>query len=157
MNEIKEDEFRFIAKHYKEKRLDTDKAWARLLVHTGKRACGHRKWMVAASVIMVIGIAMACAVIGSRRSVPPAPAHPTDSIKHLADSIVRREAVDSVKVFHFQDEPVNRVLNEVSQYYGKNMVASDTAKRVSGDIQASSSEEVREILEQILDITIREE
>lgn len=67
---------------------------------------------------------------------------------------LQRNSVDTVKIFKFNNTPVSDALNEISAYFHSNLVASDTTKHVTGEIQAGSEESVISILEQTLDIKI---
>lgn len=155
MNEMREEELRFVAKHYREDRLDTRKAWRRLLMSQGRQPGNRRKWVaVAASIALAIGIAVACVLVNTPRPMLPPAVSPKDSVKVGPDSVATKPSADSIRVFHFQDEPVMQALEEVGQYYGKVLSASDTAKHVSGDIQAGTLEETVDILEQTLGVNI---
>ena len=57
-------------------------------------------------------------------------------------------------VFHFDDTPINEVLGKLSRYYDVQLSASDTTKRVSGEIEAASADDAIEVLETTLDIKI---
>lgn len=155
MSEIREEELRFVAKHYKKGRLDTRAAWRRLQMLQGRPSGNHRKWVaVAASVALAIGIAVACVLVNMHRSPSSSILMPKDSVRVEPDSVAKKISVDSTKVFHFQDEPINQALEEVARYYGKDLMASDTTKHISGDIQAESIEEAAEVIGQTLNITI---
>lgn len=153
MKEINEDELRFVARHYRNGRLDTDKAWKQFQsLRGGEKLSGRRLWAVAASIALAVGIALACVVIGNNyhkgQSQPSETTVGTD---------VRPQLTDSLKVFRFHNEPIGVVLRELSAYYGRTFVTEDTTRRVTGEIQADSPETAVDILEQILGIKIEEE
>ena len=64
------------------------------------------------------------------------------------------EEVLAVAVFHFHGTPINEVLGKLSRHYSVQLSASDTTKRVSGEIEAASADDAIEVLETTLDIKI---
>ena len=144
-----EDELRFVTKHYQEGRLDEKKAWRRLqqqLPHPRKRLAT----MAAASLI-------ACAVVAGlltgyvhfRRT-----ATQDTTVTKTTDSIAPTEQTDSTKVFRYENTPITEVLRELSAYYRTPLEANDTTRRVTGEIEAASLEELTEVLEKTLDLKI---
>lgn len=56
--------------------------------------------------------------------------------------------------FHFSNTPMEDVMRVLSEYYGKAFTASDTSKRLTGDFDARNREQVVNIIEETLGITI---
>ncbi len=74
MKKINDDELHFVVKHYKENRLNADAAWIKLKLKTGNKQT-RTLWKsvsVAASVLLIASIAIACIVFGYNhyKSVP---------------------------------------------------------------------------------------
>ncbi len=155
MKKINDDELHFVVKHYKENRLNADAAWIKLKLKTGNKQT-RTLWKsvsVAASVLLIASIAIACIVIGYNhyKSVPQ---QPNNQIIPVADTLYITENTDSIKVFKFNGESIGKVLKELSTYYGKNLSTADSTKVLSGEIEATSCEDVVSIIEGTLDIKI---
>lgn len=56
--------------------------------------------------------------------------------------------------FHFASTPMDEVLRVLGEYYDKTFTASDTSKRLTGDFDAGNREQVINIIEETLGITI---
>ena len=126
MNNINDDELRFVVKHYKP------------------------KIAVAASIILAVGIAVAAGIIGYHNYMLPQKPIPVDTAYVIEDY----EESDTTDVFRFDHTPINKVLGELSRYYNTNLYASDTTKSVTGEIEASKVEDAIEVLETTLGIKI---
>ena len=155
MKKINDDELHFVVKHYKENRLNADAAWIKLKLKAGNKQT-RTLWKsvsVAASVLLIASIAIACIVIGYNhyKSVPQ---QPNNQIIPVADTLYITENTDSIKVFKFNGESIGKVLKELSTYYGKNLSTADSTKVLSGEIEATSCEDVVSIIEGTLDIKI---
>ncbi len=155
MKKINDDELHFVVKHYKENRLNADAAWIKLKLKAGNKQT-RTLWKsvsVAASVLLIASIAIACIVIGYNhyKSVPQ---QPNNQIIPVADTLYITENTDSIKVFKFNGESIGKVLKELSTYYGKNLSTADSTKVLSGEIEATSCEDAVSIIEGTLDIKI---
>ena len=155
MKKINDDELHFVVKHYKENRLNADAAWIKLKLKTGNKQT-RTLWKsvsVAASVLLIASIAIACIVIGYNhyKSVPQ---QPNNQIIPVADTLYITENTDSIKVLKFNGESIGKVLKELSTYYGKNLSTADSTKVLSGEIEATSCEDAVSIIEGTLDIKI---
>lgn len=126
MNNINDDELRFVVKHYKP------------------------KIAVAASIILAVGIAVAAGIIGYHNYMLPQKPIPVDTAYVIEDY----EESDTTDVFRFDHTPINKVLGELSRYYNTNLYASDTTKSVTGEIEASKVEDAIDVLETTLGIKI---
>lgn len=154
MNEIRDNELRFVARHYKEGRMNVDKAWQKYQATTGCDGTQHyRRWGVAAAILLSIGLAVACIVISRHKTTRISPESRTPVVVD-SDTVCRQTKADTVKVFHFDNTPIKEALQEVSAYYGCSLTANDTTQCVSGDISATSPNEVADILETTLGIEI---
>lgn len=146
----------FVSRHYKENRLDTDKAWEQLAGRTGMpkpRRTIYRK-AIAASAAVVLGFSMALAfdwisIFPARQSTEPAEVVAAEPV---ARPII--EAKDSTVLLRYDNEPVGKILRELSAYYSKNVTTADSTRCVSGEIEASSLDEIVGILEATLNINI---
>ena len=56
--------------------------------------------------------------------------------------------------FHFDNTPVNEVLNTLSCYYSTHLSANNTGKRLSGDFDANDLDDILSIIEETLNIKI---
>lgn len=145
MKNVHEDELQFVAKHYKEGRLNKEAAWEKLQQRVGKRRhIEWRRYAVAASVVLVAGMA-----IGGVAWVY----NQGNSVSAIEEPVLKSQ-LDSTKVFYYDKMPVNNVLKDLSSYYGVTLVASDTTKCVSGELEASGLDEMIDILEKTIDIEI---
>lgn len=145
MKNVHEDELQFVAKHYKEGRLNKEAAWEKLQQRVGKRR--HTEWRryaVAASVVLVAGMAISGVAWVYNQG---------NSVSAIEEPVLKSQS-DSTKVFYYDKMPVNNVLKDLSSYYGVTLVASDTTKCVSGELEASGLDEMIDILEKTIDIEI---
>lgn len=146
----------FVSRHYKENRLDTDKAWKQFADRTGMskpRRTIYPK-AIAASVAVVLGLSMALAFNWISIFPTQQPTEPTAEVvaESAAHPII--EAKDSTVLLRYDNEPVGKVLRELSTYYSKNVTTADSTRCVSGEIEASSLDEIVSILEATLNINI---
>lgn len=150
MKNINEEELQFVAKHYKQNSLDANSAWKRFVKRTGYKSTDkYRRIAVAASVSVVFGFAIAGGIwYANTIETTPAvtvPASPEYRfIKKHGKTVILK----------YDNEPIGNVLKELSAYYGKQISTSDSTRRISGEIEASSMEEIVEILEVTLNISI---
>lgn len=150
MKNINEEELQFVAKHYKQNSLDADSAWKRFVKRTGYKSTDkYRRIAVAASVCVVFGIAIAGGIwyANTIETTPPVtvPASPEYRfIKKHGKTVILK----------YDNEPIGNVLKELSAYYGKQISTSDSTRCISGEIEAASMEEIVEILEVTLNISI---
>lgn len=150
MKNINEKELQFVAKHYKQNSLDANSAWKRLVKRTGYKSTDkYRRIAVAASVCVVFGIAIAGGIWYANTiettptvTVPVSPEY--RFIKKHGKTVILK----------YDNEPIGNVLKELSAYYGKQISTSDSTRRISGEIEAASMEEIVEILEVTLNISI---
>jgi transmembrane sensor len=56
--------------------------------------------------------------------------------------------------FHFDNTPINDVMQQLSAYYGVRLSASESGKRLSGDFDASDINDITSIIEETLNIKI---
>lgn len=159
MNEMNEKDLQFVVEHYIEGRCDAEKAWKVFKHKSGMmRTRRIRHMLVAASVSFAAILAVAATIVSQVNGTADggnAPAVVSDTLKNAdrADSVRK----DSVVVFHFDNTPISRSLEEVSDCYGVKLTASDTTKRVSGEFESHSLEEAVRMLEATLDVVISKE
>ncbi len=155
MNNINDDELRFVVKHYKSNCLDTNRAWQRFKAIRGISTTGNRrKIAVAASATLAIGIAVAAGIVGYHHYMLPRKPMPKLIPVDTAYVIEDYEDSDTTDVFSFNHTPINEVLGELSRHYHTQLSASDTTKSVTGEIEASSVEDAIEVLQTTLGIKI---
>ena len=144
-----DDELTFVTKHYQEGQLDEKKAWRRLrqqLPHPRKRLAT----MAAASLIACVVVAgLLTGYVHFRRTATQG-----TTVTKTTGSIAPTEQTDSTKVFRYENTPITEVLRELSAYYRIPLEANDTTRRVTGEIEAASLEEVIDVLEKTLDLKI---
>lgn len=155
MNDIRENELEFVSRHYRKGRLNTNKAWRTFRNRTGHTSfiTLHRK-AIAASAAVVLGFSMALAfdwisIFPMQQPTEPATVVTAESAAH---PII--EAKDSTVLLRYDNEPVGKILRELSAYYSKNVTTADSTRCVSGEIEASSLDEIVGILEATLNINI---
>lgn len=162
MKNINEEELQFVAKHYKQNSLDANSAWKRFVKRTGYKSTDkYRRIAVAASVCVVFGIAIAGGIWYANTiettpsvTVPVSPEY--RFIKKHGKTVILKydnEPIGNV-LLKYDNEPIGNVLKELSAYYGKQISTSDSTRRISGEIEAASMEEIVEILEVTLNISI---
>lgn len=166
MKEINEDELQFVARHYKEDTLNTERAWRTLRqrvlpssathLPTRRLSTATRRIAAAVSIALIVGASVACGLWYSRQQavVPDAPVAPSTTV---ATPYRYLQAKGESIVLKYDNAPIEEILNELSTHYGRTLVlqsASASGRCISGEIEATSLEEVVEILEATLDIEI---
>ena len=154
MTQNNDKELQFVIEHYKEDAMDMHTAWKRLketktkTITKTKTKGGFARYAVAASAVLVTGMAVACGVwmMGNAGW----------SWRHDAQQNADAASgkVDTAKVFHYDKTPINSVLGDMASCYKVALTASDTTKCVSGEIEASNLQDVIDILETSLNIEI---
>lgn len=167
MKEINEDELQFVARHYEEKALDTDRAWKRFRMLTGQNthrinastrriSASTRRIAASVSIALIVGASLACGVWYARHwNVSPTTPEVQTTTANMPFRYLQ-PAGDSI-ILKYDNAPIEDVLSELSAYYGREVVlqdASEKGRRIAGEIEATSLEEVVEILEATLDIEI---
>lgn len=168
MKEINDDELQFVARHYEENALDSDRAWRRLRQRTGSKhrrtfalagagwSTSARRTAAAASILLIVGASVACGIwyVRQQAATPDVPA-PTATAPTAPYRYITPKA-ESI-VLKYDNAPIDDVLRELSSYYGRQLVLLGETTRsrcISGEIEATSLEEVVEILEATLDVKI---
>lgn len=145
MNDIRENELEFVSRHYKKGRLNTNKAWCSFMTRSGRTSIMpfYRKSIVA-SIALVLGISVALAF--NWNTIFPK--------EHVTPLI---EVKSGVVILKYDNEPIGNVLKELSAHYGKTITTEDSTRRISGELEASSLDEIVDILETTLNININVE
>lgn len=157
MTQINEKELQFVVTHYKEGIMDEDAAWQRLKKRTGKSSSTPlRKYAVAASVVLAVGMALACGVwmSGNMPWISNKGTQQSASVSSQNADSAHTENQGTAKVFYYDKTPINSVLADLASYYSVAFTASDTTKCVSGEIEASELADVIDLLETSLKIKI---
>lgn len=167
MKNINEDELQFVARHYEENALNADSAWQRFRSITGRKmhnisaptrrlSISTRRIAASVSIALIVGGSVACGFWYHRQQAAlldastTAPTAATTSYRYLQPN---EESI----ILKYNDAPIEEVLSELSSYYGHTVVlqsASASGRQISGEIEATSLEEVVEILEATLDVEI---
>ncbi len=152
MKDINEKELQFVADRYEPDALDVEKALRRFQERAGIAPARSWRHIVAVvSMVMLVGGALACGLWYSQRqraevlteSVAPAPRY----------RILKAQGEQSV-LLQYDNEPIGNVLRELSAYYGKRLSTKESHRRITGEIEATSLDEVIVILETTLHIKI---
>lgn len=157
MKEKKEDELQFVVDHYKEGYKDSDTAWKEFLGLSGLSEKSSRKrWLVAACITFATIMAFAATVFIAHRSTLEPTHQPVNTETVATDTLAKdtTQIKDSVKVFRFDDTPVNEALKDISDYYCVPLEASDTTKSISGEFEAHNVDEAIELVQATLNIKI---
>ncbi len=155
MNDNNDKELEFVAKSYKQGRLDTDKAWVKFSKATGivRKKRQLKKYAVAVSLTFFICAAMACIVIFKEaNSKVHQNKEKTEAVRHKQN--VHSRKAKRTKVFSFENTPINIALKEISDYYGCELTTEDSTKCVSGEIESTSPDDAIAVLEATLNIKI---
>lgn len=164
MKEINDDELQFVARHYKEDALNADRALRTLRqrVLPSSRAnqtirrlsTATRRIAASVSIALIVGASVACGVWYARQQAASAPQSPASA---LTTPYRYLQVKDESIVLKYDNAPISDVLSELSTHYGRTLVlqsASASDRSISGEIEATSLEEVVEILEATLEIEI---
>ena len=156
MNHLNDKDLDFVARHYKEDALSPGQAWQAFTRRTGYKPArsSSRRWIAAASVTALFTTAIAGALWLSHQSNSPittptatTPASPAPTYRIL------QQKTGGI-ILRYNKEEIGNVLKELSTYYGKTLSTTEPERHISGEIEATSLEEVVEILESTLNIHI---
>lgn len=157
MKENNNDELQFIVNKYKEGHMDSDTAWNEFLDLSGlSTRISYRRWLAVACIALAAIIAVAATIfIANRNKITPK----TPSVnkeKMVTDTLTKDtlQVKDSVRVFRFDNTPVNSALKDISNFYGVQLEASDTTKDISGEFEAHNVDEAIDLLQATLNIKI---
>lgn len=174
MKEINDDELQFVARHYEENGLDAERALrtvrqrmapsarrktdgeTHLSSSTRRISASTRRIAASVSIALIVSASVACGVWYARHwnTQQATPEAPTASVNTPFRYL--QPAGESI-VMKYDNAPIEDVLSEVSTYYGRQLVlqsASASNRHISGEFEATSLEEVVEILEATLEIEI---
>lgn len=177
MKETNDDELQFVVHHYEEGALDTDRAWKRFRQHTGGSAresggvrrlsLPMRRIAASVSIALIVGGSIACGLWYVRQQTATEATETTATTVATSYRYLQPRA-ESI-VLKYDSAPIGDVLSELSSYYhceltlqatpsladsGSSENGTTTDRRISGEIEATSLEEVIEILEATLDVEI---
>ena len=152
INKEKQDEIEFVIKHYQVGHFNANDAWKKMnrdKNSSSRNTFSYRKFIIAATVALIIAIsgALAMIVTNTKKNIPVTAESTIGNTQTL-------QKTDSTIVFKFKDEPINKVLKQLSSYYGKRLTTNDTTKHVTGELEIHSLEEATNILETTLQIQI---
>lgn len=160
MKENRNDELQFVVDHYKVGHRDSDTAWKEFLRLSGlSRRTSNKRWLAVACIAFAAIMAVAATVFIVHRGTVR-PTSPSVNTENVVTDSLKEDSVqvkDSVKVFRFDNTPVNSALKEISDYYGVQLEASDTTKNISGEFEAKDINEAISLLEATLSIKIKKE
>lgn len=184
MKEINDDELQFVVRHYEEGALDTDRAWKRFRQHTGGSAresggvrrlslpmrrlsLPMRRIAASVSIALIVGGSIACGLWYVRQQTATEATETTATTVATSYRYLQPRA-ESI-VLKYDSAPIGDVLSELSSYYhceltlqapstsGESCPSQEELaidRCISGEIEATSLEEVIEILEATLDVEI---
>lgn len=143
----------FVVRHYTERELDRERALRQFQQRAG--ITPNRSWRHTAAIaalVMVVGGALACGLWYSRQDQAESQ---VESIVPDTSYRILKQKDDSSILLQYDNEPIGNVLRELSTYYKKELYTKENRQRISGEIEASSLEEIIVILETTLNIKIQ--
>lgn len=159
MKEINDDELQFVARHYEEDALDAERALRTVRQRMGRGthrlSSAVRRIAASVGIMLIVGASIACGFWYTRQqaNLLDAPEAPAASVNAPYRYL---QTNDESVVLKYDNAPIADVLDELSAYYGHKLVLQGSAaeRRISGELEATSLEEVVEILEATLDVHI---
>lgn len=143
----------FIIQHYDEGGLDTERALRQFEQRAG--IAPNRSWRhiaAVAALVMVVGGALAC---GLWYGLQEQSEEQAEYVIANTDYRILQQKDDHTILLRYDNEPIGNVLHELSTYYKKELSTKENQRRISGEIEASSLEEIIVILETTLNIKIQ--
>ena len=138
MKENNNDELQFVVNQYKERHKNSDTAWNEFLGLSGlSTRTSSRRWLAAACIALAAIIAVAATIFIANRS-KITPKTPSANKEKMVTDTLTKDSVqvkDSVKIFRFDNTPVNSALKDISNFYGVQLEASDTTKIYRGSLR----------------------
>ena len=114
-----------------------------------------RRIAASVSIALIVGASVACGVwYASGWNAAEAPTEGATANAPLPYRYVQPK--DEGVVLKYDNAPINDVLSELEAHYGRRLTLQTVAEDrcISGEIEASTLEEIIEILEETLDIKI---
>ena len=143
----------FVVQHYDRGGLDTERALRKFQQRAGispSRSWRHIAAM--AALVMVVGGALACGLWYGQQD--QAESQSESIVPDTNYRILKQKGNRSI-LLQYDNEPIGNVLHELSTYYKKELSTKENRRRISGEIEASSLEEIIVILETTLNIKIQ--
>lgn len=143
----------FIIQHYDEGGLDTERALRQFEQRAG--IAPRRSWRhiaAVAALVMVVGGALAC---GLWYGLQEQAEEQAENVVANTDYRILKQKDEHTILLRYDNEPIGNVLHELSTYYKKELSTKENQRRISGEIEASSLEEIIVILETTLNIKIQ--
>lgn len=143
----------FIIQHYDEGGLDTERALRQFEQRAG--ITPRRSWRhiaAVAALVMVVGGALAC---GLWYGLQEQAEEQAENVVANTDYRILKQKDEHTILLRYDNEPIGNVLHELSTYYKKELSTKENKRRISGEIEASSLEEIIVILETTLNIKIQ--
>lgn len=138
MKENNNDELQFVVNQYKEGHKNSDTAWNEFLGLSGlSTRTSSRRWLAAACIAFAAIIAVAATIFIANRS-KITPKTPSANKEKMVTDTLTKDSVqvkDSVKIFRFDNTPVNSALKDISNFYGVQLETSDTTKIYRGSLR----------------------
>lgn len=143
----------FVVQNYTEKGLDTERALRQFQQQAG--ITPNRSWRhiaAVAALVMVVGGALACGLWYGQQDQAE---RQIESTAPDTSYRILKQKDDRSILLQYDNEPIGNVLRELSTYYKKELSTKENLRRISGEIEASSLEEIIVILETTLNIKIQ--
>lgn len=143
----------FVLQHYEAGRTDEEKALRLFQQRAGLAT--RRTWRQIAAVAalaMMVGGALACGLWYTQQDRAEVQA---ESIAPETNYRILKQKGGQTILLRYDNEPIGNVLRELSTYYKKELSTKEGQRRISGEIEASSLEEVIVVLETTLNIKIQ--
>lgn len=143
----------FIIQNYDEGGLDTERALRQFEQRAGIAPRRSRRHIAAvAALVMVVGGALAC---GLWYGLQEQAEEQAENVVANTDYRILKQKDEHTILLRYDNEPIGNVLHELSTYYKKELSTKENQRRISGEIEASSLEEIIVILETTLNIKIQ--
>lgn len=143
----------FVTQHYDERGLNTERSLRQFQQRAG--ITSNRPWRhiaAVASLVIAVGGALACGFWYGQQDQTEGQ---VESSITDTDYRILKQKDDNNILLCYDNEPIGNVLHELSTYYKKELSTKENRQRISGEIEASSLEEIIVILETTLNIKIQ--
>lgn len=152
----KDPELDFVLRYYQEHKFNTQKSLRTLL--PARRIPLWRKVAVAAALLVLVigGVFAFTAIRHYTQQQQPA----TEQTQGKPSAPSQTQPATAAAAFHFDNTPLPVALDTLGRAYGTTLTATSTdnrpasGKRLTGDFEGETLEEIAAIIEQVLDVKI---
>lgn len=148
----KDKELDFVLRHYEENRFSPDEAMNRIGARRPAQRITLRR--IAAVAASLLCLAVMATVVSWQLGVWDSTEQVVEERPSMNTEVTVVTDSKAAPNFHFDDTPLPEVLDEIGQYYGVKLQASDTTRHLTGDFSGEQLDDIVQTIEEVLGVNI---